>query len=176
LPGAGVPGQGRQALPEHGDTRRQQRPRRRHRRRPQPFRPLPVSRLPKRPDPPPHPRELPGPSAPTADACAIVLEAPTADEPPDQPVLYASTEDAKAPEGRPERRLRARLSGDLCAVGRSHQSRLQLDGRSASRIFIHRRARGKCPLMPPTRSSRIAVALRHTRPLRMPHGARHPWL
>jgi hypothetical protein len=41
---------------------------------------------------------------------------------------------------RPDRRLGGRLSGDLRAVGRCQQSRLQPNGRSASRIFIHRRA------------------------------------
>ena len=52
----------------------------------------------------------------------------------------ASCSHLTKPGCRQIRRQCAQLSGDLRAVGRSQQSRLQPDGRSASRIFIHRRA------------------------------------
>ena len=77
--GAGL---GHQAVCDHGDARRQHRPRGRHRRRPQAVRPLSVSRRRVRPDPPPHtgdpatghgpphPSNCPGRPAPrTAPAC-----------------------------------------------------------------------------------------------------------
>jgi hypothetical protein len=50
---------GHQALAEQRDARRQQRPRSGHRRPPQPFHELPVSRSRERPDPPPHTSQHP---------------------------------------------------------------------------------------------------------------------
>src|SRR5262249_62162891 len=64
-PGGPAPAPAPRPAPGPGDPRRQQRPRRGHRRQPQPFGPLPVGRLCKRPDPPSHTRDPPtGPSRP----------------------------------------------------------------------------------------------------------------
>jgi integrase len=80
---------------------------------------------------------------PLEDILKVALTLPVAKRRclvPDRLVLCAIRQLVRYLTYRTDRRLRARLSGDLRAVRRYYQSRLQPDGRSASCISIHRRA------------------------------------
>jgi len=74
----------------------------------------------------------------------------TATERPEDSICAATAHGSLQPVFAPYRRVGARLSGDPRAVGRCQHSRLRPNGRSASRIFIHCRARGKRPQLPRT--------------------------